>query len=369
MNLNNLINPSVNLLKSYTPGLSIDAVKKKYNVGSVTKLASNENPFGSSVTLKQLQNEPIDLERYPDIASEPLIESISRTYSLSENNVLLGNGSDELLQILGQCFLKPNDEILTVNPTFSIYKLVSTICGATYKEIPLDNFQYNIQTLLNTITPKTKLIFLANPNNPTGTLLTQSDIAQLLSKLTNGILVLDQAYSEFASDPSYGNGIPFIQTHKNVCVLQTFSKLYGLAGLRLGYALGHPELIALLSKLKMPFNVNSLALKAGTLALKNKKFIQTTLENNETEKAFIYAEFEKLKISYIKTHANFILIHGEWDASSVAENLLKQGVIIRPLNSFGLPHAIRVSIGTRAQNQKFINALIKCLDLKESTYE
>ncbi|MBT6120364.1 histidinol-phosphate transaminase [bacterium] len=369
MNLNNLINPSVNLLKSYTPGLSIDAVKKKYNVDSVTKLASNENPFGSAVTLKQLQNEPIDLERYPDTASEPLIESISRTYSLSENNILLGNGSDELLQMLGQCFLNPNDDVLTVSPTFSIYKLVATISRATYQEVPLLNFQYDIQTLIDAITPKTKLIFLANPNNPTGTLLTQLDIEKILNNLPNGLLVLDQAYAEFASDPSYGNGLPFIHEHKNVCILQTFSKLYGLAGLRLGYALGHPELIALLSKLKMPFNVNSLALKAGTIALKNKEFVQKTLKNNEIEKVFLYNEFEKLKISYIKTHANFILIHGEWDASSVAENLLKQGVIIRPLNSFGLPHAIRVSIGTRAQNQKFINALIKCTDLKEPTYE
>ncbi|MBT5954204.1 histidinol-phosphate transaminase [bacterium] len=366
MNINNLINPSVTKLKSYNPGLSMEAVKKKYNLDSVTKLASNENPFGPAATIDDIKNENVSLERYPDATSESLIESIASTYSLSEQSIILGNGSDELLQMIGQCFLNPKDEVLTVQPTFSIYKLVSTICAATYKEIPLNNFQYDIPALLQAITPKTKLIFLANPNNPTGTLLTQSDIEQILSKLTNGILVLDQAYAEFASDPSYGNGIPFIQTHKNVCVLQTFSKLYGLAGLRLGYALGHPELISLIAKLKMPFNVNSMALKAGTIALKNKKFIQKTLDNNETEKAFIYAEFDRLKISYVETHANFILFYGDWFAADVTEKLLQKGIIVRPLNSFGLPNAIRVSIGTRDQNQNFIDTLTLCLNQKES---
>jgi histidinol-phosphate aminotransferase len=256
------------------------------------------------------------------------------------------------MQIIGAIYLTPGDEVIVPKNTFSIYELVARVFDGKLVFVDLDK-------IASAISEKTKIIFFANPNNPTGTILTSDDFAALMKNVPDGALVVvDEAYAEFVESSSFPKTLDYVKQGKNVIVLRTFSKFYGLAGLRVGFGIGKTDLIAPMFRIKMPFNVSRLAQAGALAALEDKEFLEKTYQNNLAGKRYLYAEFDKLKLDYKKTESNFIFINIKRSADELFIELMRKGVIVRPLTSFGLPEAIRVSIGTPAQNESLVAALL-----------
>ncbi|MFH1826473.1 MAG: histidinol-phosphate transaminase [bacterium] len=345
------VRPAIKELKEYTPG------KNPQKAGMI-KLASNENPFGPSPkALEAIAKEAKSLQIYPDQKSILLKDALARKLKLSDENIIIGNGSDEIMQLLAATYLKPGEEVIISQNTFSVYEFVTRLFDGQPVFVPLKDFAQDIGAIEKAVTPQTKMIFLCNPHNPTGSIVTAAELESLLAKIPDHVLVVvDEAYMEFVEDKSFPDSIKYVKDNKNVLVLQTFSKYYGLAGLRVGYGLAKKELIKYLMRSKLPFNVNRLAQAAAKAALDDKKFLEMTYKNNQAGKKYLYAELDKLGLEYKKTESNFILINLKKSADDLFLKLMKKGVIVRPLSSFGLPEAIRVSIGTPDQNEKLIRA-------------
>ncbi len=315
----------------YIPGKTIQGL---------TKMASNENALGSAVSWEQLKEAFEKIHVYPDISSSNLIEKLSKKLGVSTDQIILGNGSDEIIQMLALAYLNPGDEVFTLKHTFSEYEFAAHLMDA--------------RCVRDRMSEKTKLVFIANPNNPTGTIMTRAQLDAFLKTVPAGALVImDEAYYEYVESSDYPD---IIRDYPDLMVLRTFSKLYGLAGFRIGYGVAKPEVISTLRKVCQPFNINSLALKAAELALDATDHVRKTLEMNRAGKKYLYVELNKLGLPYLETEANFICIQLQ---SPVYDGLLKQGIIVRPLESFGLPNHIRVTIGTEEQNRRFIDALKK----------
>jgi histidinol-phosphate aminotransferase len=350
--MDDLVRPAVAGIADYIPG-------KTPKEPGVIKLASNENPFGPSPkALEAIAKEAKNLHIYPDQKSILLREALAQKFGLPDDCVVCGNGVDDLLQIAGATFINPGDEVVISRNTFSVYELVTRIFDGKMVFAELKNNALDPSAIASAVTAKTKLVFLTNPNNPTGTIVTAAQFDALLDTLPARVLVVvDEAYAEFTESGEFPDPLRRIKEGRNVLVLRTFSKYYGLAGLRLGYALGNKELIAPMLKTKMPFNVNRLAQAGGLAALGDREFLDKTYRNNSAGKKYLYAALDQLKLAYQKTEANFIFIDVQRSADELFLELMKKRVIIRPLSSFGFPQAIRVSIGTPEQNEKFIAAL------------
>jgi histidinol-phosphate aminotransferase len=346
------IRPAVKELKDYVPG------KTPHEPG-IIKLASNENPFGPSPkALDAIAKEAKNLQVYPDQKSILLREALVKKLNVPFDCIVCGNGSDDIMQILASTYLNPGEEVVTPKNTFSVYEMVTKIFGGRLVLVDLKNFEVDLEGIASAVTPKTKIIFMANPNNPTGTAFSGSQFDQFLQKLPpNVLVVIDEAYIEFAEGKDVPDTLKHVREGKNVVVLRTFSKFYGLAGLRVGYGIARKDLIAPMFRTKMPFNVNRLAQAGAMAALEDKGFLEKTYKNNLEGKKYLYAELDKLGLEYKKTEANFIFINLKKSADEFFIETLRQKVIVRPLTSFGLPEAIRVSIGTQEQNEKFIAAL------------
>ncbi len=331
-------------IKDYLPGKTIP--------GAI-KLASNEHPFGPSPkALKAIAKEAKKLQIYPDQKATALREALAKKFKLAPDNFICGNGSDEIMQLLAGVYLNPGDEVLLAEHSFSVYELVVLLFDAKPVFVPLKSYSLDLDALSGAITKKTKIIFLTNPNNPTGSYFSTAELEDFLNRVPEGILVVvDEAYTEFSAAKD------FPRIYKNAVVLRTFSKFYGLAGLRVGYGIGPAELLAPLFRAKMPFNVNRLAQAGAIAALSDTVFLKKTYKNNLEEKRYLYGLFDKLGLDYLKTEANFIFVALKRSADQLATELLKKGIIIRPLTSFGFPEAVRISIGTRTQNERFIKAL------------
>lgn len=351
-----LLRSVVKGLKDYVPG-------KTPNDPTVIKLASNENPFGPSPkALAAILKEAGRLQIYPDQKSFVLREALAKKHSLVTENIICGNGSDDIMQIIAAAYLNPGEEVVIFKNSFSLYELVAKLFSARAVFVPLKNYQQDLAAALKAITEKTKIIFLTNPHNPTGTFLTTEELTNFVNKVPSHVLVIvDEAYAEFADDKNFAVGIDFVRKQENLIVLRTFSKFYGLAGLRIGYGIGSKEIIAPMFKTKMPFNVNRLAQFAASAALADKEFTDQTKQNNIEGKKYLYGELDRLGLSYEKTAANFIFVDVKSSADEMFMMLMKAGIIIRPLTSFGFPQAIRVSIGTSEQNERFIAELTKAL--------
>ena len=342
-------------IKKYHPGTSIEKIKQIYS-GQIIKLASNENPFGSCIN-----DETIDLNemaRYPDIQSTPLPQNVAKKLNCDPNQLLFGNGSDELLYSLAVAFLSAKDELISSEHTFSQYQFITNVMGATYKTVQMNDFYFDLNELIKTITKQTKLIAIANPNNPTGTLLTHHQLDDFLSQVPNEVgVILDEAYIEFATSADNPQSIELLKKYQNLIILRTFSKVYGLAGLRLGYAIANPSIIQSIKKVQPPFCVNAMAIKAGLMALKNQAFIQKTLKNNQEQKEVMIESLSKISPQVIQSQANFICFKTHQPSDQIYQALLKKGIIIRPLTSFDLPNYCRVTIGLPDQNKQFLNAM------------
>ena len=346
-------------ITAYVPGKSVAEVRQALGLSDVIKMASNENPLGCPVPFEALRDAYSTIHHYPHQLSTGLIQAIAQKHRLPLQSVLLGNGSDELLQFLGLTFLTHSDEVIFSQCTFSEYRFVGTVMGARIKAIPLDEtYRLDLPAYLAAITSRTKLMFICNPNNPTGTYVTHDELNAFLAQVPAHVVVcLDEAYADFSDAQDFPRSVELMHLFSNVVVLRTFSKLYGLAGFRIGYALAQPRLIEVMGKVRMPFHVNTLALVVATQALQADDFVLKSLHVNAEGKKFLTKSLQKKGLFVLPSQANFVTFFLKENATSVVADLLKQGVIVRHLDSFGLPNAIRVTVGLPEHNQIFLQRL------------
>ncbi len=351
-------------LKPYTPGKPIDEVKRELGLDDIIKMASNENPLGPSPKgMAAVSDSLKDLHLYPDANCFLLKKKLAALYNRPENSILIGNGSDELLKLMAETFLQSGDQIIFAQPTFSEYEFVARIMGADCIEVPLLDFAHDLPAMLNAITPKTKMIIICNPNNPTGTIVNIEDIQSFMDQVPDDVLVVfDEAYLEYVESPAYASGLKYLNEGRNVVIFRTFSKIYGLAALRIGYALTSTAIAQAVERVMEPFNVNMPAQVAALAALDDQEHVANSQSLNSQGKKYLYAEFERLGIKYVPTEANFIFLDTTANCREVFQNLLKQGVIVRTGDIFGYPSFIRVTVGTAEENQRFIKSLEKALD-------
>ncbi|MFH1507677.1 MAG: histidinol-phosphate transaminase [Candidatus Omnitrophota bacterium] len=354
----NLVRRDLKNLAAYIAGKPIPETQRELGLEKVYKLASNENPLGvSPKAIKAIQKALREINRYPDSQSFYLKKRLAQEFKLSPNNFVLGNGSDELIDVIIKTFVENNETILTANTTFLEYRIISKVNGRRIHEVPLKDFTYDLEKIRKRVNNKTKLIFIANPNNPTGTYVNKKELINFIKSLpAHTITVLDEAYDTFIDVNDFPKSVEWIR-NKNIIVLKTFSKAFGLAGLRIGFAVAKPELTQYMEKVRQPFNLNSLAQAASVSALDDRIFLSKTKKNNLTGKKYLYRELAKIPVTYIPSVANFILVDTRLDCFLVFKQLLKKGIIVRDMKQYGLDTFIRVTIGTGEENKSFISAL------------
>jgi len=350
-------------LKPYVAGKPLEELEREYGITDAIKLASNENPLGPSpLAIKALQQAVKELHRYPNGGSYHLCERISKRFDVDKENIILGNGSDDIIAMLARVLLQPGDEAVLPRPSFLFYEIMIRCSGAIPVEVPLKDGLTDLDGMLERVGPNTRLVFLTNPHNPTGALIAKPALDDFVTALrADVVLVLDEAYIEFVREPNCPKSIDYLDSGKIVVGLRTFSKAYGLAGLRVGYGLMPPVLADLLNRVRQPFNVNSLAQAAAVAALDDEKFLIDTVKLVADELDFIYSALDDLGIEYLKSQANFLLIKVGKNANEVFEDLLKQGVIVRSMTSYGYPDRIRVNVGLHDENVRMLEALSKVL--------
>ena len=350
-------------LKPYVAGKPLEELEREYGIKDAVKLASNENPLGPSpMALEAIRQTAESLHRYPNSGSYDLCQHLARQLNLKCENIVLGNGSDDLIAMLARVLLQPGDEVILPQPSFLFYEIVIQFSGAVPVGIPLKSGTTDLDGMLERIGPKTRLIFVNNPHNPTGSLITKQALDAFVEALpTNIVLVIDEAYIEFVNDSRCPNSIDYLNSDKTVVGLRTFSKAYGLAGLRIGYGLMPAYFAELLHRVRQPFNVNSLAQAAAIAALNDQEFLKKTVKLVNDEMSFIYQALDKLNIHYYRSCANFLLIKLDKNADEVFEELLRQGVIVRSMTSYGFPDCIRVNVGLHHENLRLLEALEKII--------
>jgi histidinol-phosphate aminotransferase len=356
------LNPALANLPVYQPGRPIEEVAREHNlpVESVLKLASNENPLGPSPRAVAAMRAVLEqLHLYPDGNAFYLKRRLAEKLGVEPRNLILGNGSNEIIEFVGHALIKPGAEVVVSEYCFAVYPIVTHLFGGTLVTVPARNLGHDLPAMLRAVTSQTAVLFVANPNNPTGTLATRKEIEQLVAGVLDSVLlVMDEAYIDFLADAP--NLIPLIRSKPNLLLMRTFSKIYGLAGLRLGYGIGHPELIAALEKVRQPFNINSLIQAGAMAALGDDEHLEATKRNNSAGLQYFYGELQKLKLEFVRSAANFVLVkagHGQ----KVFEAMQKMGVITRPMGGYKLPEWIRITVGTPEENQRCIAALKSAL--------
>jgi histidinol-phosphate aminotransferase len=349
-------------LSPYIAGKPIEETKRELGLREVIKLASNENPLGPSpkavaAISKALNN----INRYPDSNSFYLKKKLAEVYKLKPGNFVLGNGSDELIDIVIKTFVSENENIVTSEKTFLEYEIIAKVNNRRVIKAPLKDFKFDLAAMKNKVNSKTKLVFIANPNNPTGTYVSRKDLEQFLKGLPGKVIVvLDEAYDTFIDVKDYPNGRDYLKSF-NIITLKTFSKAYGLSGLRIGCAIAPDNLAASMEKARQPFNVNLLAQAGALAALDDKNFLKKTRDTTLSGKRSLYLAFRKMGLFFVPSVANFILLDVGKDCREVFKDLLKNGVIVRDMKQYGLDNFVRVTIGTPKENSKFIKALKKVL--------
>ncbi len=354
--------PHVLSIPKYVPGKPVAELEREFGISNAIKLASNENPLGPSPKAMDAIIKNVGMTNiYPESTGPELRKSLAESYSVSIDQVILGNGSDEIMQMLAHIFVGVDDEVIMPQNAFSMYEIVTRLFGGRSVKTPLTSFRPDLNAMAAAITDRTRILFLSNPHSPTGTIIGKSEFEELLdvTRERGVILVLDEAYREYVDSSDCPTGVDYIDRSENLIFLRTFSKIYGLAGLRIGYGIAQPWLIQLLNRVRPPFNVNLLAQDAASAALLDSDHFSRSRETNSMGKKFLFDGLNSLGFDPIPTQANFIAFRPNCDAESLYLELLKEGVIVRHLKSFGLPGHIRVTIGLEDQNRKFINALEK----------
>jgi len=351
-------------VKPYKPGKPIEEVQRELGLKDIIKLASNENPLGPSPkALEAIKAYLPKINRYPESNCFYLKRALAKHFNLTPANFIIGNGSDEIIVLALRTFINPGDEVIVATPTFLIYEIQSQACGARIVSVPLKDFRYDLRKMKKAITRRTKIVFIANPDNPAGTYVNEDKVKEFMNGIPKKTLVFfDEAYFEFAKNSrDYPNTLKFLR-NRNVIITRSFSKAYGLAGIRVGYGISSPEIINYLERIREPFNVNTLAQVAATVALKDKSFLRRTIKITEEGKKILYRQFDKLGLRYIPSATNFILVDVDRDGVKVFRSLLKEGIIVREMKPWGLDNFIRVTVGTAKENKRFIKALKKAIN-------
>jgi histidinol-phosphate aminotransferase len=357
-----IANPQLRDLAVYEPGKPIEETARELgaDASKIIKLASNENPLGPSPKALAAMRSALDSTHlYPDGGGFYLREALAAKLGLSREHIILGSGSNEIIEFLGHAFLNRGDEVVTCEHAFIAYKLVAAVFGARTIEVPSPDLRHDLDAMLAAITPKTRLIFIANPNNPTGTLVGQDEIDRFITRVPeNVVVVFDEAYFEYLDDPP--DTLRFIREGRNVAVLRTFSKIQGLAGLRIGYGLARPELIQVLQKTRQPFNVSSLAQTAALAGLTDEEHLRETKRMTDEGRAYLQEQFAAMNLRFVPSVANFVLVN-VGDGAKIFRALLGRQIIVRALKGYNLPEWIRISVGTMEQNRRCIAALREVL--------
>ena len=358
-----LVLPPVAAIAPYEPGKPVEELQREFGIADPIKLASNENPLGPSPrAIAAIKAALADLNRYPDGANFELRKKIAARHGITPDRVFAASGSVEVLGLLAFLFLRPGLNAVFSEHAFAIYPLASQAAGAEWKAAPTsDGYAHDLDAIAAAIDANTRIVYLANPNNPTGTIYRAPEWKRFLSRIPeNVVIVADEAYFEFVQDGGYPDSLQEHDGRRLIITLRTFSKIFGLAGIRCGYAVAAPEMIQLLDKIRQPFNVTSLAQVAAVAAMDDQAHIARTLQVNAEGLEFLESEFRRLELPFVKSHANFILLD-VGDGRAVYDRLLRLGVIVRPMHGYGYPRHVRVSVGLPEENRRFIGALEQIL--------
>ncbi len=357
----------VQSLQPYRPGKPIDAVARDLglNEKDIVKLASNENPLGPGDAVRRVLAGGVDeLSRYPDGGGFQLKTAVAARHAVDSDQVTLGNGSSDILDFIIRVLVNDGDNVVVSEHAFAIYGLLTRIAGGSIIEVPARNFGHDLAAMADAITDKTRIVFVTNPNNPTGTWSARSELTDFLSKVPDRVVVLlDEAYFEYVDAAEYPSGFEFLDQYPNLIITRTFSKVYGLAALRVGYGVSSPELADLMNRVRPPFNVNAFAQVAAVAALQDADYLADSIALNRQGMTQLEQGFSALSLHYIPSVANFIAfkVPDGTDAAVVDQKLLQCGVIVRPIANYGMPDYLRVSIGTESENKTFLTALAKVL--------
>ncbi|MDK2882415.1 MAG: histidinol-phosphate aminotransferase [Bacillota bacterium] len=353
-------------IKPYVPGKPIEDVQREFGLKEVIKLASNENPLGPSPKALAAMHEALESANiYPDGACTELAKKLGAKLGVDPDWLIFANGEDNIITLISKTFLNEGEEMIMADPSFSSFEISARAMGAKVIMVPVrPDFTTDLTAMAAAITERTKLIFLCNPNNPTGTISTRKEVEEFLEKVPEHVIVvLDEAYKEFVDDPEYPDGLDYVRAGRNVIVSRTFSKIYGLAGLRIGYAIAHPDFIGGMKRIREAFAANRVAQAGALAALDDDEFVKKVHDLISAGREYLYKEFERLGLPYVKSQTNFILVDTKQDIRRVFQDLQREGVIIRPGHIWNLPTYARVTVGTPEQNEKFIRALEKVLGL------
>jgi histidinol-phosphate aminotransferase len=356
--------PGVQQLVPYVPGKPIEELERELGLTRIIKLASNENPLGpGKKALAAIQATLPQLALYPDGNGFNLKQALARKYGLDIGQITLGNGSNEILELVARAFLTTEHDVVFSQHAFAVYPIVTQAVGAKAVVVPAVNYGHDLSAMLQAVTEKTRLVFVANPNNPTGTWIDQSSLERFIKALPETCLcVLDEAYYEFVNSTDPADSIGWLKKYPNLLITRTFSKAYGLAGLRVGYGLSSPELADILNRVRQPFNNNMLALAAAEAALSDAEHLERTITVNARGMQQLTDGFRKLGLEWIPSHGNFVSVDLKQPGLPVYEALLRKGVIVRPVANYEMPNHLRVSIGTEEENRIFLNALSDILN-------
>lgn len=358
--------PQIVHIPVYQPGKPIEEVKRELGLEEVVKLASNENPFGCSPkALEAIQAEFSNISLYPDGSAQDLASKLADRFQVESNQLIFGCGSDEIITLIARAFFLPGDETIMADQTFSVYKTSAEIEGSVTIEVPLKDGIHDLDAMLEAVTDKTKIIWVCNPNNPTGTLVPPQELASFIERVPDHILiVLDEAYIEYVDPALALDSLGLLEKHRNLVLLRTFSKIFGLASLRIGYGIGHPEVIKLINQVREPFNTSRFGQAAALASIDDEAFISSCVARNREGIAYLNEEFDRLGLSYFPAHGNFVMVNVRSNAKEMFQSLLKLGIIVRA-GFDKYPNSIRVTVGSDEQNRKFIAALEQVLKQQE----
>jgi len=354
-----MMNVSENIknITPYVPGKPIEELERELGINGSIKLASNENPLGPSPkAITAIKKAVEGLNRYPDGSGFYLSQALARKYGVDISQIVLGNGSNELIELLVRTFVQPGDEVVSADPSFVVYRMITEAASGVNVVVPCKDMRHDLDAMAERITARTKIVFIANPNNPTGTMNTGAEMKRFMGRVPDhAIVAIDEAYFEYVTHADYPDSLDYLKENKNVVALRTFSKIYGLAGLRMGYGITTTEIAELMNKVRQPFNTNSLGQIGALAALADRKHVDKSVAVNNEGKQFLYHAFQRLGISYIPTETNFIMFETGLDGREVYNALLKAGVIIRPMGG----NRLRVTIGLPEENARFTAELEK----------
>jgi histidinol-phosphate aminotransferase len=352
----------IRTLIPYAPGKPIEEVEREIGIFNSIKLASNENPLGPSpAALDAMREKLAQLHLYPDGDCFYLKRGLAAKLNVAPEQLIFGNGSNEIIELAIRTFMRPGDEAVMARQAFVVYKLIVQAVGGVSQEVPLRNFTHDLEAIGAAISARTRIVFLANPNNPTGTIFHKAAWEKFLKRIRSDVfIIVDEAYFEYVEAADYPNSLDYHRQGKALLTLRTFSKLYGLAGLRIGYGIADKEIISLMHRVRQPFNVNAPAQWGALAALDDREHVRRSLENNRQGLEYLAAEFTRLGIEYVPSHANFVFLR-VGKGEDVFNRLLAQGIIVRPMAGYQFPEYLRVTIGTMRENRKFIDGLRKAV--------